>query len=180
MRFKIETPLLLTALFCIEPLGQTQEKITYQDHIHPLFENACNSCHNADKAKGGLDLSSYANTLKGGSSGGSVESGNPNGSLLYKVVAHQEEPFMPHKKDKLPDTQIALLGKWIAGGLLETKSSKAKKKKQPAFDLGFVAVASGKPKGPLPMPKHLLLEPVVNAERAGGTDEIGREVGKFP
>ena len=49
MRFKIETPLLLTALFCIEPLGQAQEKITYQDHIHPLFENACNSCHNADK-----------------------------------------------------------------------------------------------------------------------------------
>ena len=172
MRFKIETSLLLTAWLCIGPLSQAQEKITYQDHIHPLFENACNSCHNADKAKGGLDLSSYANTLKGGSSGGSVESGNPNGSLLYKVVAHQEEPFMPHKKDKLPDTQVALVGKWIAGGLLETKSSTAKKKKKPAFDLGFVAVTSGKPKGPLPMPKHLLLEPVVNAERAGGTPAL--------
>ncbi len=163
--------LLAAGLFTV-PLGQAQEKITYQDHIHPLFENACNSCHNADKAKGGLDLASYANTLKGGSSGVSAESGNPDGSLLYKVVAHQEEPFMPHNKDKLPDAQVALVAKWIAGGLLETKSSTAKKKKKPAFDLGFVAVTSGKPEGPLPMPEHLLLEPVVNAERAGGTPAL--------
>ena len=164
--------LLLAAWLSIVPLGQAQEKITYQDHIHPLFENACNSCHNADKAKGGLDLSSYANTLKGGSSGGSAESGNPDDSLLYKVIAHQEEPFMPHNKDKLPDAQVALVAKWIAGGLLETKSSTAKKKKKPAFDLWFVAVTSGKPEGPLPMPEHLLLEPVVNAERAGGTPAL--------
>ena len=164
--------LLLAAWLFTVSLGQAQEKITYQDHIHPLFENACNSCHNADKTKGGLDLASYANTLKGGSSGVSAESGNPDGSLLYKVVAHQEEPFMPHNKDKLPDAQVALVAKWIAGGLLETKSSTAKKKKKPAFDLGFVAVTSGKPEGPLPMPEHLLLEPVVNAERAGGTPAL--------
>ena len=172
MRNRIVIPLVCVAWLSFDPLGQAQEKITYQDHIHPLFENACNSCHNADKAKGGLDLSSYANTLKGGSSGGSVESGNPNGSLLYKVVAHQEEPFMPHKKDKLPDAQVALVTKWIAGGLLETKSSTAKKKKKPAFDLGFIAVTSGKPDGPLPMPKHLLLEPVVSTGRAGGTPAL--------
>ena len=94
--------------------------------------------------------------LNGGSSGGAVDAGNPDGSLLYKLVAHQEEPFMPHKKDKLADAQVALVAKWITGGLLETKSSTAKKKKKPAFDLGFVAVTDGKPKGPLPMPEHLL------------------------
>ena len=48
-RFKIEIPLLVAASLCIGPLGQAQGKITYQDHIHPLFENTCNSCHNADK-----------------------------------------------------------------------------------------------------------------------------------
>jgi hypothetical protein len=172
VRNKKVIPLLLAVWLCIDPLGQAQEKITYQDHIHPLFENSCNSCHNADKAKGGLDLSSYANTLKGGSSGASAEAGNPGGSLLYKLVAHREEPFMPHRKDKLPDAQVALVAKWIAGGLLETKSSTAKKKKKPAFDLGFVAVTSGKPEGPLPLPEHLLLEPIVSTERAGGTPAL--------
>ena len=130
MRFKHTVPLAIAAWLGVAPLGQAQEKITYQDPISPLFENACNSCHNADKAKGGLDLSSYANMLKGGSSGGAVDAGNPDGSLLYKLVAHQEEPFMPHKKDKLADAQVALVAKWITGGLLETKSSTAKKKKK--------------------------------------------------
>jgi WD40 repeat protein len=172
VRFKHTVPLAIAAWLGVAPLGQAQEKITYQDHISPLFENACNSCHNADKAKGGLDLSSYANMLNGGSSGGAVDAGNPDGSLLYKLVAHQEEPFMPHKKDKLADAQVALVAKWITGGLLETKSSTAKKKKKPAFDLGFVAVTDGKPKGPLPMPEHLLLEPAVSTDRAGGTPAL--------
>ena len=172
MRFKHTIPLAIAAWLAGTPLGQTQEKITYQDHISPLFESACNSCHNADKAKGDLDLSSYPNMLKGGSSGGFIEAGNPDGSLLYKLVAHQEEPFMPHKKDKLADAQVALVAKWITGGLLETKSSTAKKKKKNTFDLGFVAVTDGKPEGPLPMPEHLLLEPVVSARRAGGTSAL--------
>ena len=79
---------------------------------------------------------------------------------------------MPHKKDKLADAQVALVAKWITGGLLETKSSTAKKKKKAAFDLGFVAVTDGKPEGPLPMPEHLLLEPVVSTDRAGGTSAL--------
>lgn len=172
MRSKYTIPLAIAAWLGGAPLGQAQEKITYQDHISPLFESACNSCHNADKAKGGLDLSSYANMLNGGSSGDAVDAGNPDGSLLYKLVAHQEEPFMPHKKDKLADAQVALVAKWITGGLLETKSSTAKKKKKPAFDLGFVAVTDGKPEGPLPMPEHLLLEPAVSTNRAGGISAL--------
>ena len=172
MHFKHAILLAIAAWLGDAPLAQAQEKITYQDHIIPFFESACNSCHNADKAKGGLDLSSYPNMLKGGSSGGAVEPGNPDGSLLYKLVSHQEEPFMPHKKDKLADAQVALVAKWITGGLLETKSSTAKKKKKAAFDLGFVAVTDGKPEGPLPMPEHLLLEPVVSTDRAGGTSAL--------
>ena len=172
MYFKHAILLAIAAWLGDAPLAQAQEKITYQDHVSPLFESVCNSCHNADKAKGGLDLSSYPNMLKGGSSGGAVEPGNPDGSLLYKLVSHQEEPFMPHKKDKLADAQVALVAKWITGGLLETKSSTAKKKKKAAFDLGFMAVTDGKPEGPLPMPEHLLLEPVVSTDRAGGTSAL--------
>ena len=88
MRFKHTIPLAIAAWLAGTPLGQTQEKITYQDHISPLFESACNSCHNADKAKGDLDLSSYPNMLKGGSSGGFIEAGNPDGSLLYLSLIH--------------------------------------------------------------------------------------------
>jgi hypothetical protein len=29
-----------------------QDKVTYQDHVLPIFNNRCNSCHNADISYG--------------------------------------------------------------------------------------------------------------------------------
>ena len=153
-------------LFSMIAAGATaQDKTTWEDHVFSLMETACVSCHNPDKAKGGLDLSSYQNLLKGGSSGEAVVPGDPGASLLYKVTARLEEPFMPHKKDKLPDAQIALLKNWIAGGILETSSSKAKKAGKPGFNLALKVTNTGKPDGPPPMPEHLVLEPGVLSER---------------
>ena len=33
-----------------------QEKVTYQEHILPLIEANCSKCHNSDKKKADLDL----------------------------------------------------------------------------------------------------------------------------
>ena len=109
------TAIFLAALLAQSPLAiaESATKITWDDHIFALMEGACISCHNPDKTKGGLDLSSYNNLLKGGSSGESVTAGDPESSLLYKVTAHLEEPFMPQNKDRLPDAQIALLKSWF-------------------------------------------------------------------
>ena len=38
-------------------------KVTYNDHVLPIFRNACLNCHNPDKKKAGLDLSSYSGAL---------------------------------------------------------------------------------------------------------------------
>ena len=153
-------------LFLLAAAGATaQDKTTWEDHVFSLLETSCVSCHNPDKLKGGLDLSSYQNLLKGGSSGVAVVPGDPGASLLYKVTARLEEPFMPHKKDKLPDSQVALLKNWISGGLLETASSKAKKAGKSGFNLALKVTSTGKPEGPPPMPEHLVLEPKVLSER---------------
>ena len=42
-----------------------QEKITFADHVLPLVEQHCAKCHNPDKKKGDLDLTSYSGALKG-------------------------------------------------------------------------------------------------------------------
>ena len=36
--------------------SRADDKITYQDHIKPIFTTSCASCHNPDKNKAGLDL----------------------------------------------------------------------------------------------------------------------------
>ncbi len=168
------TALRLAALLApgILAAAESAKKITWDDHVFAFMESACISCHNPDKTKGGLDLSSYNNLLKGGSSGGSVTPGDPGSSLLYKVTAHIEEPFMPHNKDKLPDAQIALLRDWIAGGLLETATSQAKKPKNSGFNLALKVTNTGKPEGPPPMPEHLPLQPHVLSERPSAVSAL--------
>ena len=40
-------------------------KVTYNDHVLPIFKNACLNCHNPDKKKAGLDLSTYQARSRG-------------------------------------------------------------------------------------------------------------------
>src|SRR5436305_756431 len=141
-----------------------EEKVTYQDHVLPLIENNCAKCHNPDKKKGDLDLTSYNAALKGGGSGQVLIAGNPDSSKLFKAITHAEDPTMPPKKPRLPDKEIEVFKKWIAGGLLETSGSKAIVSAKPSFDLTVKLSALGKPDGPPPMPKELPLEPVIHTE----------------
>ena len=167
--------LKLSCLSCISWFTSSavaQEKITYADHIRPIFENKCFSCHDPDKAKGGLDLTNYGGTMTGSSGGEIVNPGNPGDSTLFHTVTKQAEPFMPPKGDPLTKAQTDLISKWIEGGLLETSGSTARKAKKPAFDMTVSADATGKPEGPPPMPEHLLLEPVVLTPRPSASAAI--------
>ncbi len=144
--------------------AQDAEKLTYDDHVRPVLENKCFSCHNPDKKKGGLDLSSYAALLAGGGGGAVVDAGNPAGSRLWTCSSKKEEPFMPPEGAPLDAKDLTLLSKWIAGGLLQAKGSVARKSSQPKVDLAFDA-AAGKPAGPAARPTDVLLEPVIVTPR---------------
>src|SRR5262245_52165545 len=62
----------------------------FVDHIRPVLEQ-CQVCHKPGQKNGGLDLSTREGLLRGGDSGPAVVPGNAGGSLLYKLVAHQQE-----------------------------------------------------------------------------------------
>ena len=65
---------LAASLLTLSALAaQAQEKVTYEDHIKPIFRQHCANCHNPDKKSGGLDLTNYLNLMQGGSSGTVVE-----------------------------------------------------------------------------------------------------------
>lgn len=147
------------------PNALSLEKTTYADHVLPLVEQHCAKCHNPDKRKGDLDLTSYSGTLKGGGSGVVVVSGNPDSSKLIKALTHAEEPNMPPNKPPLPEKELAVFKNWIAGGLLETSGSKALATTKPSTDLTLKVSDAGKPDGPPPMPGELSVEPVVHTTR---------------
>jgi WD40 repeat protein/mono/diheme cytochrome c family protein len=137
-------------------------KVTYNDHILPIFKNACLNCHNPDKKKAGLDLSTYAASLAGSDNGKVMESGNPSASLLVKCVRQTEDPKMPPKGDKLTDAEIAIIEKWVSGQLLESMTGKAVTANN---NVQVAVVSLSKPDGPPPMPTaDLPLEPFVRTK----------------
>ncbi len=157
--------LMVAASFAVSSLSaQDAEKFTYDDHIRPMLENKCFSCHNPDKKKGGLDLTSYAAMLNGGGGGAAVDPGNPLGSRLLRCSSKKEEPFMPPEGAPLEAKDLEILSKWIAGGILQAKGSVARKSNRPKVDLTFSG-APGKPSGPAARPHDVLLEPVIVTPR---------------
>jgi WD40 repeat protein len=149
-----------------KPAGPMEPKITYDDHIRPIFREHCFACHAQDRAKGGLVLDTYAKTMEGGSSGEVVIAGDIDSSRLYALTSHREKPEMPPMAEKLADAKLDLIAKWIEQGALENSGSRANIKKK--NNLALVSVSpSGKPTGPVAMPEGLLKQPVKVTPKPG-------------
>jgi hypothetical protein len=136
-------------------------KITYEEHVKPVLRQKCFSCHNPDKKSSDLDLTNYTNLMQGGASGAVIEVGDSSGSYLYKLVAHDEEPYMPPESPKLPDEMLEVIRKWIDGGALENAGSTAPVIKKKKFDLALQDAPTARPEV-APVPARLSLEPIVH------------------
>lgn len=75
----------------------------------------CFSCHNVEKKRGQLDLTSREAAIKGGENGPALKPGKASDSPLIKSLAAGADPHMPPKK-QLPDKLIATLRGWVDAG----------------------------------------------------------------
>lgn len=139
-------------------------KITYEDHIKPIFREHCTSCHNANDKKSGLALDSYQAVLIGGSGGEVVAAGDLDSSRLFALTAHKEQPFMPPKQDMIPQAKVDLLKVWIEQGMPENSGSAIQKPKANAAALGMVSLA--RPEGAPPMPVSMIKQTPLFTQRA--------------
>ncbi|MEI6236109.1 MAG: DUF1549 domain-containing protein [Planctomycetota bacterium] len=106
----------LLAIVAIARAFSAMSAESIADKARTVLAAQCVECHRPDKSRGNLDLTTRTALMKGGKSGATVISGKSKESLLYKMVAHLEEPFMPDKSDKLPAATIQLLADWIDAG----------------------------------------------------------------
>ncbi|MBM3955151.1 MAG: hypothetical protein FJ309_11135 [Planctomycetes bacterium] len=147
------------------------EKVTFDDHALPVFRQRCGTCHNPDKKAGGLDLTTYPGLMAGGGSGAVVEAGDPSASYLYQLVTHSSEPKMPPDSPPIPEAEAKILERWIAGGILENKGSKAAAPKKKPMLAATDAAPSQRP-AVVPLPARLPLEPVVRTAADGACCSI--------
>ena len=110
----------LVLTFCCSALSQ--EPISYEKQILPIWDAYCMDCHGADEPDGGFALDTFAALMKGGEEGVSVVAGKAEESLLVKFLEGRsgrggKNEFMPPgKRDKLKAEDIALIKDWINGG----------------------------------------------------------------
>ena len=145
---------------------KARPKVNFTDNVSAVFQARCNSCHNADKAKGGLSLETFAGAMQGGGSGKVVEPGDLDGSHLWQLVTHAEEPRMPPQSPRIPEAELAILKAWIEAGAPETSGSVVAMKAKPKFEFKLDPSSMGKPVGPPAMPEGISTEPVVVSPKA--------------
>lgn len=91
----------------------------YSDIIHPILDARCISCHNEDKKKGDLLLTSQQNILAGGESGEVFIAGNAEDSELYRrllLPSDHDDRMPPSGRKPLSSEHISLIGWWISEG----------------------------------------------------------------
>jgi cytochrome b subunit of formate dehydrogenase len=93
------------------PLAPTSS-LTWDNSIGAMLQAKCATCHGAG-ALGGLNLSTYEDTMRGGISGPSVIPGDPENSLLVTKQLAGGHP------GQLTVEEIAQVIEWINAGALE-------------------------------------------------------------
>jgi len=69
---------LCAFVVCSASYAADPAKVNYTEHVLPILRDKCLNCHNPDKTRGGLDLSTYVKAMEGGSSGAVVRPGHPD------------------------------------------------------------------------------------------------------
>jgi hypothetical protein len=79
--------------------------------VLPILETKCLKCHQGDKTKGGLDLSSLVGIMKGGENGAAIVAGSSRESLIYQQVSDQLMP--PEGNAPLTYEELQTIVRWI-------------------------------------------------------------------
>lgn len=110
--------------FVWAPLQEDKPAITemtpvYEALVIPVFQQKCFSCHNDQKAKGGLIMTDVKRFRKGGDTGAAFLPGDHLESLLVQrleLPEDHEEHMPPEGKPQLTAEEVGLLKDWIAEG----------------------------------------------------------------
>ncbi len=81
--------------------------------VGPIFEARCGTCHSSALATNGLNLSTYADAMKGAQDGPVIVAGDAAGSKLIVIQSAGGHP------GQLSPEELALVKSWIESGALE-------------------------------------------------------------
>ncbi len=115
MKFERTAILALISAF---PAALSAGTVDFVRDVRPIFQKNCYGCHGEKRQKSELRLDVRELAFKGGDSHGpDIIPGKVKEShLIHLVTSDDEDERMPLDKDRLSDSEIAILTAWIAEG----------------------------------------------------------------
>jgi uncharacterized membrane protein/mono/diheme cytochrome c family protein len=115
---EVKKALSIDSISALPPEKQAQVN-TYEGLIYPLLDAKCIQCHNSEKKKGNLQLTSIDLILKGGKKGPAITAFNAQESLMIQrmLLDPANDKHMPPKgKPQLNNKEINLIYWWVQHG----------------------------------------------------------------
>jgi len=115
-----------------------ENPLIYKDVVGRILDDKCVSCHNPNKKKGELLMTSLEGLLKGGEVGNTIIAGNSEESELIRrlhLPLEDEEHMPPDGKQPMDETEIQILERWIALGASDTLRLEHLENSEPLADL---------------------------------------------
>lgn len=125
--------LLLMASMAASTLARADNDF-FEKQVRPVLVERCESCHGAEKQKGGLRLDSRAAWQKGGESGPAIVPGQPDESRFIKAIRYGDPDLQMPPKHKLPEAEIAALTNWVKQGAQDPREGQVAETKHTGID----------------------------------------------
>ena len=87
---------------------------TFEDAVKPILQSNCLPCHDQSTRSSGFSVEDAESVIGGGARHGpAVRAGNPEDSVLIKVLRGEVSPQMPFGKPSLARAEVNALEEWI-------------------------------------------------------------------
>ena len=117
MRSRSLRLVLLTALLAWPTTIGLAREWLYERDIAPILRTHCAGCHNDADREGEFSVETFAGLRQGGDKGTTLKPGDPEASLLIRLIEGRSRPAMPPQDEpRVPATEVALLRQWITEG----------------------------------------------------------------
>src|SRR6202453_5410723 len=138
-------------LFGSDSSDAASPPVSFSQDIAPLLNRRCGACHGEESAKGKYRLDSFQRMMKAGDSDEQpVVAGKAQDSAINQLLIERDpHDRMPQKADALPQSEIALVERWINQGAAYDGGSP----ERPLVELARHTMLRAGPKSyPRPMP----------------------------
>ncbi|MFT7668076.1 MAG: hypothetical protein ACI8X5_000763 [Planctomycetota bacterium] len=109
---------MMLASAAVAGVMQEPESVDFERDVRPILEESCFRCHgpHARRIRGHLMMADHDSLVTGGDSGSAVVPGDPDRSLLIRMVRYESEDFEMPPNGQLDLEDVEMLERWVEQG----------------------------------------------------------------